>query len=559
MRRYIGWSERSKESVDLELRFSDYNVRAGTGNGLVAVGDGVADDTAVVAAILAAAPAGSRIFWPSLNAAGLPAVYLVDTAVLNKVNLTFIGYGATIKKKASTITHLFIDHAAAADNFSAYGLTFDMNLASGFATYGQSNSPFSFNRTRYLKFVDCVFQNGVEEGIRMQKCQYVEVLHCRFKSLTDNGVEFFATDGGDGYFTGTRPNQDASFLKVTGSHFEDIKDGYYGAVNGCAVVIGGGVRVVTDVDVSHNTILRCSRGLWSETNHATNALRRIHFNDNILHEIEYAGIGLVSCRDSSICRNTITDLGIWTAGDAAPPDPTALGYSPISDNGGLFSSGSVTNPTQDSKIEDNILVESRTAGAQKWMYGVRIAVGTRVSVKRNIIVGMKTKDYVSVGWHNFTGSVVPSPIPHVNVRHSASQTLTTGVTLSPVLFDTERYDTALMHDTVTNNGRLTCRTPGRYRVTLNLSFLSNATGYRQLRLFKNGGTVVGEWTSNAVNGEDTSLGGSIEIDLRAEDTPLGTVADYLTVSGFQNCGGDLALLTSVERALFSAVLIDGSA
>jgi hypothetical protein len=76
--------------------------------------------------------------------------------------------------------------------------------------------------------------------------------------------------------------------------------------------------------------------------------------------------------------------------------------------------------------------------------------------------------------------------PACRVRHSANQNLTTGVELV-VAFNTERYDTDNMHDTVTNNSRITFNTAGLYQVSAAVRIQFNAAGYRQFRVRVNGG------------------------------------------------------------------------
>ena len=95
-------------------------------------------------------------------------------------------------------------------------------------------------------------------------------------------------------------------------------------------------------------------------------------------------------------------------------------------------------------------------------------------------------------------------VPSVRVRNSAAQSIPTGSTTT-LTFDTEDFDTDTMHSTVTNTSRITCNTAGKYLVIGQVTFASNATGYRQVQILWNGLTVIGRTTQAAVNGAVTSM------------------------------------------------------
>lgn len=55
---------------------------------------------------------------------------------------------------------------------------------------------------------------------------------------------------------------------------------------------------------------------------------------------------------------------------------------------------------------------------------------------------------------------------------------------------TEQYDTDGMHDTVTNNSRFTCITPGLYDLKAMIYWTSNSTGMRGAQIRLNGATAL---------------------------------------------------------------------
>lgn len=71
------------------------------------------------------------------------------------------------------------------------------------------------------------------------------------------------------------------------------------------------------------------------------------------------------------------------------------------------------------------------------------------------------------------------------VWHSAHQSIPTS-TWTTVAFDSEAYDTDSIHDLVTNNSRLTCKTAGKYVIVAYVLFAPSATGYREGEILNDG-------------------------------------------------------------------------
>jgi hypothetical protein len=109
---------------------------------------------------------------------------------------------------------------------------------------------------------------------------------------------------------------------------------------------------------------------------------------------------------------------------------------------------------------------------------------------------------------------------------------TVTVPLASEYYDVVQSGDTPMHDNVTNNTRITCRTAGKYQVDGYLSFQSNATGLRRLDIIVNGVTQV-QATSPAVSGASTNIQASVTVPL--------SVGDYVELAAFQTSGGTLAL------------------
>jgi hypothetical protein len=127
--------------------------------------------------------------------------------------------------------------------------------------------------------------------------------------------------------------------------------------------------------------------------------------------------------------------------------------------------------------------------------------------------------------------VKASPAIWARVFHSANQSVTSGTPLL-LAFNSERADTDVIHDTVTNNSRLTCKTAGVYQINGHARFASNSTGQRMLALKLNGATYLAYQETNA-------LAGSLATILSVGTQYLLAVNDYIELEATQNSGSAL--------------------
>lgn len=131
--------------------------------------------------------------------------------------------------------------------------------------------------------------------------------------------------------------------------------------------------------------------------------------------------------------------------------------------------------------------------------------------------------------------------PAVRVRHSANQSIANN-TPTALAFNTEIIDQAAggadtMHDTVTNNSRLTCRYAGVYMIVGNAAFAGNATGFRGLSILLNGATSVGAIRSLTIGaGDDTYVNVSTLYPL--------AVNDYVELFAHHTAGASLNVISS---------------
>lgn len=79
--------------------------------------------------------------------------------------------------------------------------------------------------------------------------------------------------------------------------------------------------------------------------------------------------------------------------------------------------------------------------------------------------------------------------PAARVYGGAAQSIP-NATYTTLAFNSERFDTDGIHDTVANNSRLTCQTAGIYLIVLQVRFAANTTGHRQIGIKLNDASFI---------------------------------------------------------------------
>lgn len=108
--------------------------------------------------------------------------------------------------------------------------------------------------------------------------------------------------------------------------------------------------------------------------------------------------------------------------------------------------------------------------------------------------------------------------------------------ITTVAFDAERWDTDTMHDTSTNNNRITFNTAGKYSVGFSGEWAADVNGERHAMIRVNGSTPIVERYDNAITGA------SLETHTVLSTVYSFSSGDYIEVRVFQNSGGSLDLV-----------------
>src|SRR5499427_553347 len=130
---------------------------------------------------------------------------------------------------------------------------------------------------------------------------------------------------------------------------------------------------------------------------------------------------------------------------------------------------------------------------------------------------------------------IDSLIPQASATKSADQSIANG-TWTLISWDTETFDTDTIHDTVTNNDRLTCKTAGLYMIGFNANWFANTTGIRAVQIQKNTEALPGVGIAGK---SDSAPRTGITAPYNAVGFVQLAVNDYICITVYQNSGGAL--------------------
>lgn len=138
--------------------------------------------------------------------------------------------------------------------------------------------------------------------------------------------------------------------------------------------------------------------------------------------------------------------------------------------------------------------------------------------------------------------------PACRVFHNADQAVAS-TSLVTLAFNSERFDTDTMHDTVTNNSRITFNTAGVYAVSVGIHWSGSSSGNYETIILLNGTTAIGYHYVTV----PTGAGAGPRYVLCAPPYKFAA-ADYVQAQVRQDSGGSLNVQVQGNwSAEFSAV------
>lgn len=505
----------------------------------------VADYDAMMTAMMADITDGQACYFPGNK-----------TYTFDKTNLGSIGHlkmrwiggpGCIFKKKttgtfgATNTEHMFYDKASTTDGLTVEGIEFDLSRSS--ATNGNTVSAFMLVRHDNLTVRWCKFRDGIEEGLKLYKCQNVRVEDSDFSNIRNNGIQCHAPSS-DSY-TGAKGNRGWENIWIHGCTFTDIDDGAGGAADGEGVTFNSTDNAVTckGAWVFANYFLRCIRGIHSEANPSGGSacwMDDLHIFDNTVRDSKCHGIILGGARYSYVQHNTVINPG-----QTGNVTGGAFGIKMTGTNGGT------PQASKHCKVDHNTVYDDRGGSAQMTV-GIFITVSEDFTVEHNDSQGAITgQNHICIPDDCKRGFFMPGHVlPSVKVKITAGQSNTNhaGAAVNvPFATAGEKWNKwgATLHDNVnperfkvptysvdggTNNGGL----PGIWRMRCNLTYADggDATKRQTRCIYSNGSELVFQDAGAAFHGDDTSHYIDVDVEM--------TMTEYLRIQSVQGTGADLA-------------------
>ena len=189
------------------------------------------------------------------------------------------------------------------------------------------------------------------------------------------------------------------------------------------------------------------------------------------------------------------------------------------------------------------------------------SMATAIDAKGDLVAGTGADAFsrLAVGTNNYvltadsaqaTGLKWASPSAAAFAGCSVSNSTNTSLsnnTNTAMPFNTEQFDTDSFHDTATNNTRVTIPAgkAGYYQINAYVNFNANATGTREVYLYKN----ASSFTSSVYAVFDPSVEAQTA---NVSAVVSAIVGDYFTLIGYQSSGGALLCNATLSMSYLGA-------
>jgi hypothetical protein len=184
---------------------------------------------------------------------------------------------------------------------------------------------------------------------------------------------------------------------------------------------------------------------------------------------------------------------------------------------------------------------------------IRLAAGDIVDIQAyqdsggslTVINDGSASPFLNATWLGGPGQTVDERgVPAVRLYGTSHGALVSGVE-ALLTFDSESYDTDSMHDPAVNPTRITIKTPGLYRFSGQVSWPTNANGYRELIVRRNGAIVAVA---------DNSAAGPTQYQ-QFQAVIMCAGGDYIEVGAIHSAGSNLTPAAGVGITWFAAEMV----
>lgn len=214
--------------------------------------------------------------------------------------------------------------------------------------------------------------------------------------------------------------------------------------------------------------------------------------------------------------------------------------------------------------EINIIDGDTAATATTIVDADRVVLNDAGIMKQVAVTDVDT--YISATAKTLTNKTLTSPVLNGSLSgtaigrdalvYNSGSISVPNITNTVITFDSEDHDTDNIHDTVTNNSRLTVPSGViKIKLSLKIEFLTNSTGNREVYVRKNNLTTYTGFmyaTQIPITSTSTTTFSSICMT----SPPLDVIAgDYFEVFAFQNSGGAINVKGGNSGSWFSMEII----
>jgi hypothetical protein len=264
-------------------------------------------------------------------------------------------------------------------------------------------------------------------------------------------------------------------------------------------------------------------------------------NPIVLDSRGEANVWLDNSLSYKLVLKTSADVTIWTV-DNVKPNPTAISASSLtlSGNGTIGGTLAVTGAVT---FSSNLAVGGTLGATGDFAintnkFNVTASSGNTAIAGTLAVTGATALTGALTVQSNAIAATANRFMPHqamVRVTKSANQSINSA-TDTAITWDQETFDTDTLHDTVTNNSRLTAPVTGKYLVIGCLEFAPNNVGYRTVKIRKNGTT---DYNSETV----VNAGAGDAVRIVITDLVNLAATDYVEIVGVQSSGAGLNVTT----------------